>query len=96
MTTEATTYVFSRYPLLSRACDVVSDTMQDAPYGALDPVIVARVAYAMRCADGGHKITMTPNERDAFRDCFIIATKDNADWSDEDYNAVLATLGEGA
>ena len=90
MTTE---YVFADASDLDRAARVVLATLEDAPMAEWERLSLA----ATCCASlGTNSIWLTPGQHFNFQGCFEVACETDPDWSEDDYNAVLATLGEGA
>jgi len=83
-------YCFDDYQLLTRACGAVLATLPDAP---IDPDVVASLTKTIGYVGNTGVITLTPDERTAFLDCFVVAAETDDDWTNDDYNTVLETLG---
>jgi hypothetical protein len=88
-----TQYVFAYASDLDRAAHAVLATLPDAPIAEWERL---SLAAACRASLGTNSVWLTPGQQFNFLSCFEVACESNPDWSDEDYNAVLATLGEGA
>jgi hypothetical protein len=86
-------YVFASASHLHRVVLAVMDMLEDAPIQEWERLSLAATC---RASLGTNSIWLTPGQHFNFLDCFEVACEIDPDWSDEDYNAVLATLGEGA
>jgi len=88
-----TQYVFAYASDLDRAARVVLATLEDAPIEDCERLSLAATC---RASLGTNSIWLTPGQHFNFVGCFEVACECDPDWSEEDYRAVLATLGEGA
>lgn len=88
-----TQYVFADASDLDRAARVVLATLPDAPIEEWER---RSLAGAINASLGTNSIWLTPGQHFNFVGCFEVACETDPEWSEEDYHAVLATLGDGA
>ena len=76
-----------QYMAVAKVMGVEDAPIEDWERQSLAATIIASL--------GTNSIWLTPGQHFNFVGCFEVACECDPDWSEEDYNAVLATLDDG-